>query len=323
MKLEKRPFDILYQCKPHEIGRYMKRIADQKVNIVFCVVPPKSQNYAKIKKAAELESAVLTQCVKSDTIERRGTDRMTLLNILLKVNTKLNGVNHKLASQSAPILNNFDKEPVMFIGADVTHPAPGIANGYSVAAAVASHDRNAFCYNTGWRAQTGEIVADFQTFVKDALLFFHKENRKLPTKIFYYRDGVSDSQFQQVMADEYDAMLKACGDVKKGYEDTVMVTIIIVQKRHHTRFFPGQNKISEDRNNNVPAGTIVDTVITRPDEPQYFLASHQAIQGVTRPTKYCIILDDGDHNMDDLQALTYAVSFNRILSILVFSLLYC
>lgn len=88
----------------------------------------------------------------------------------------------------------------------------------------------------------------------------------------------------------------------------VKMTIVIVQKRHHTRFFPGRTGISVDRNNNVPPGTIVDTTITSPDEPQYYLVSHQAVQGVARPTQYCILLDDGNHKMDDLQALTNAVS---------------
>lgn len=308
IQMERRPFENR-QCDLRDIGQNLDRMASQKVDIVFCIVPSKGPNYAKVKQEAELKAGVLTQCIKADTIARR-CDRMTLGNILLKVNAKLNGTNHKLAAQTSPILNNFEKEPVMFIGADVTHPAPGTMNGYSVAAAVASHDRNAFCYNTGWRVQTGEIIADFETFVKEALQFFVKENKKLPSKIFYFRDGVSDSQFKHVMEFEWDALLKACAALKPGYEKTVKVTIMIVQKRHRTRFFPGKSGISEDKNNNVPAGTVVDTIITRPDEAQYYLCSHQAIQGVARPTKYCILLDDGDHSMDDLQALTYNVSRN-------------
>lgn len=309
--MEERPLDIL-SARPHEISRQIKQMAAQKVDIAFCVIPSKSLNYAKIKQEAELESCVLTQCIKSETIMRRGEDRMTLANLLLKVNAKLNGINHGLEPPTAPILNDFDKVPVMFIGADVTHPTPGQINVPSVAAVVASHDRNAFCYNSGWRPQVGEIIADFRAFVKQALEFFYKKNqRKLPKKIFYFRDGVSESQFRQVMESEWNAMLDACADIQEGYEKIVKVTIIVVQKRHHTRFFPGKNPISVDRNNNVPPGTVVDTTITRPDEAQYYLVSHQAIQGVSKPTKYCILLDQGDHSMDDLQALTNAVSISN------------
>lgn len=317
MQLERRPMETIRQCRPHEIGQCLNRMAKQNVNIVFCVVPSKGPNYAKIKKEAELVVGVLTQCIKADTISRR-CDRMTLGNVLLKVNAKLTGTNHKLASQTSPILNNFENEPVMVIGADVTHPAAGVTNGYSVAAVVASHDRNAFYYNPGWRVQIGEIIADFQTFVQEALQFFVKENKKLPSKIFYFRDGVSDSQFKHVMESEWDAMLKACAASKPGYDKTVKVTILIVQKRHRTRFFPAKNPISEDKNNNVPAGTVVDTVISRGDEAQYYLCSHQAIQGVSRPTKYCILLDDGNHSMNDLQALTYNVSESNQLPFLTY-----
>lgn len=83
----------------------------------------------------------------------------------------------------------------------------------------------------------------------------------------------------------------------------------MVQKRHHTRFFPGKTNVGRDdrKNNNVPAGTIVDQVIVRPTENQFYLVSHQSIQGVAKPTKYCILKDDGKHSIDDLQELTYNV----------------
>lgn len=101
----------------------------------------------------------------------------------------------------------------------------------------------------------------------------------------------------------------ACREVEQGYEKRVKITVVVVQKRHHTRFFPGNTGVGrEDRkNNNVPAGTIVDKVIVRPTENQFYLVSHQSIQGVAKPTKYCILQDEGNHSIDDLQELTYNV----------------
>lgn len=105
--------------------------------------------------------------------------------------------------------------------------------------------------------------------------------------------------------------MDACHQVKPGYEKTVKMTVVVVQKRHHTRFFPGNTGVGKDdrKNNNVPAGTIVDDVIVRPTENQFYLVSHQSIQGVAKPTKYCILLDEAKHSIDDLQELTYNVSF--------------
>lgn len=50
---------------------------------------------------------------------KKRNDGSTISNILLKVNAKLNGTNHKL--QASPILSG---KKVMVIGGDVTHPSP-------------------------------------------------------------------------------------------------------------------------------------------------------------------------------------------------------
>lgn len=52
-------------------------------------------------------------------------------------------------------------------------------------------------------------------------------------------------------------------------------------------------------------GTVVDKDIVDPYTFQFFLASHAAIQGVTKPAKYCILLNESNFNADDLQAITY------------------
>lgn len=140
-----------------------------------------------------------------------------------------------------------------------------------------------------------------------------KNAGELPEKIFYFRDGVSEGQFAQFMAIEKDAMSKACAEIKQGYDQEVKMTVLIVQKRHHTRFFPCKEttfqKGEEDRrNNNVAPGTIVDSVITRPNQNDFYLVSHQSIQGVAKPTKYCILLDEGNHSMDELQELSNHVN---------------
>lgn len=170
----------------------------------------------------------------------------------------------------------------------------------------ASHDANAFKYNIEWRLQesTIEIIQDFRTIIKNQLRYFQKQNgNKLPEKIFYYRDGVSEGQFQFVLGEERQGILAACREIDTRYAPKL--TIIVVQKRHHTRFFPGKTLERPDRNNNVPAGTIVDQVITNPNESNFFLCSHASIQGVARPSKYCVLIDDGNHTMDQLQTLTY------------------
>ena len=106
----------------------MQWIAEKKeISILFCVIPDRGEIYGKIKTMAEINYGVLTQCIKSRTVnntvrdQRKGAN--TISNILLKVNAKLNGTNHKL--QTCPILHG-SKKRSLYIGADVTHPSPDL-----------------------------------------------------------------------------------------------------------------------------------------------------------------------------------------------------
>jgi eukaryotic translation initiation factor 2C len=80
----------------------------------------------------------------------------------------------------------------------------------------------------------------------------------------------------QVLRSEVSAIRRACASLQPGYEPSV--TFLVVQKRHHTRFFPTSDRDADGKNRNVPAGTVVDTQITHPTELDFFLASHASIQ---------------------------------------------
>lgn len=286
-----------------DIENEMRNLVQEQVQLLIVVIPDRGDTYQKVKQIAELRCGILTQCIKGFTIQRKGNDPSTISNILLKINTKLNGTNHKIAPQSnIPMLS---KCPYMIIGADVTHPSPDQQNIPSVVGVAASHDVHSFTYNACWRLQDPkkEVIQDFAEIMLEHLRFFQNKHKILPIRIIYYRDGVSEGQFQEVLNVEYNSMCQAFQSIKPDYKPAV--TFIVVQKRHHTRFFPGNSRISNDRNNNVPPGTIVDTEIVHPNETQFFLVSHQSIQGVAKPTKYCLLKDDNNFSMDDLQALTY------------------
>lgn len=102
-----------------DMDQKLDKIKAGACNVLFCVIPDRGDAYARVKQAAELRCGVLTQCIKALTVQRKGKDASTISNILLKVNAKLNGFNHKL--QKSPILNG---KKCMVIGADVTHPSP-------------------------------------------------------------------------------------------------------------------------------------------------------------------------------------------------------
>lgn len=286
--------------KYHEkdLDNLMNQCIQNKIELLFVVIPDSGSTYAKIKIAAEIRCGILTQCVKQSTIYKKSNDIATINNILLKVNSKLNGTSHKLNP-----VEYFEKETFMFVGADVTHPSPDQSSYPSVVGVAASYDANAFRYNMCWRIQNPrqEMITDLYEIISEQLDDYVKNNNQLPDKILYYRDGVSEGQFQECLNVELTALRRACQQKKNNYNP--QITFIIVQKRHHTRFFP-QGK-SEGKNRNVFPGTVVDTDITQPNETQFFLVSHQSIQGTARPTKYCLLRDDSNLSMDKLQSITY------------------
>ena len=83
------------------------------------------------------------------------------------------------------------------------------------------------------------------------------------------------------------------------------ITFIVVQKRHPTRLFCSDARDQSGRAGNVPAGTTVDANITHPTEHDFYLCSHQGIQGTSRPSYYHCLWDDNRLSADELQTLTY------------------
>ena len=106
----------------------------------------------------------------------------------------------------------------------------------------------------------------------------------------FFRDGVSEGQFQMVINKEIAAIQRACRNLEKDYEPGI--TYFVAQKRHNTRFYPTDN--NRLKNGNILPGTIVDTDITHPTVSSFYLASHEGIQGTTKPTYYVKLYDDNN-----------------------------
>jgi eukaryotic translation initiation factor 2C len=146
---------------------------------------------------------------------------------------------------------------------------------------------------------------------------------KPPQRIMFFRDGVAESQFDQVCREEIGAIKSALGKLKKGYSPPI--TYIICGKRHHIRKSPDvshikikgspnvdnssgmypQNPNDADRSGNVKAGTVVDREITHPFYADFYLMSHAGLLGTSRPTHYTVLLDESNLGPDQIQATAY------------------
>lgn len=106
------------------------------------------------------------------------------------------------------------QQPVIFLGADVTHPPAGDGKKPSIAAVVGSMDGHPSRYCATVRVQTSrqetsqellysqEVIQDLTNMVRELLIQFYKSTRFKPTRIIYYRGGVSEGQMKQVLSND-------------------------------------------------------------------------------------------------------------------------
>nr|KAG5694357.1 hypothetical protein BaRGS_002211 [Batillaria attramentaria] len=82
------------------------------------------------------------------------------------------------------------------------------------------------------------------------------------------------------------------------------VAFTVVKKRINTRFVLKTPHGLQ----NPPAGTVVDTVVTRPEWYDYYLISQSVRQGTVGPTHYNVIWDTTGLNPSRMQRLTYKLA---------------
>ena len=281
---------------------------DKRLDLVLIIFPFKAGClYDKIKQLGDMKLDITTQCcLRSNLFKMDKLNTQVIANLCLKINAKLGGINHVLAKTCRPKLL---AKPVMILGADVSHPAPeSRRHKPSIAAIVASMEPKAAQYEVQVRVQDAgidsneEVIQDMKNVIVILLKkFFEKNDGRKPERLIMFRDGVSEGQFLTVLAQEVMAMRAACRQLEEGYEPPI--TYLVVQKRHHTRFFPADN--NKYRNGNALAGTVVDQGINHPTEGDFYLLSHEGIQGTSRPCHYHVLWDDSNFTADELEVLAY------------------
>ena len=287
--------------------------------------------YPSIKLRAD-SMLLVTQCLKFKNIMRIPSGFQS--NILLKINTKLGGTNHTLASRSGGKLQDskyderstfqtppdsiswvFD-EPTMLVGIDVCHPDKKGDQGSrsaSVAAIVGSMNRTSTiygCYIANQAAKT-EIVSGVTDGFFELLQEFKNVNGVLPKNIIVFRDGVSEGQFRSVLSDEIEAIYNAINQ-HGCTNDSIKLCVIICSKHHNTRL-AYENIASGTGSNafiNVCPGICIDgssgdMSITSNEFNEFYLCSQVALQGTAKPCKYTVLYDTIGFKIAEIELITY------------------
>ncbi|KAJ5464838.1 uncharacterized protein N7458_000524 [Penicillium daleae] len=144
---------------------------------------------------------------------------------------------------------------------------PATSSAPCVVGIVASVDAQLAQWPADIRIQPArqEMVSDLDTLLQSRIKIWAKHNKgKFLEHIIVYRDGVSEGQYDMVIEKELPLLKKACqniypaSDTKKGLP---RMAIVVVGKRHNTRFYPTSD-VEAERSANPQPGTVVDRGIS-------------------------------------------------------------
>ncbi|CAI0460285.1 unnamed protein product [Linum tenue] len=278
---------------------------------ILCLLPQRKNSdiYGPWKKKCLSDFGIVTQCISPPRVIKD----QYLTNVLLKINSKLGGINSMLEVELTRSIPFITQTPTMILGMDVSHGSPGRSDVPSVAAVVGSLE---WPYITKYRASVRTQSPKLEMIdalykptanntddgiMRELFIEFYKTSGAKPKQIVIFRDGVSESQFNQVLNIELPQIIKAYQHL--GETDVPKFTVIIAQKNHHTKLFKAEGT------DNVPPGTVVDTTVVHPRNYDFYMCAHNGAIGTSRPAHYHVLVDEIGFSPDVLQNLIHSLSY--------------
>ncbi|KAL0435283.1 UNVERIFIED_CONTAM: protein argonaute 4 [Sesamum radiatum] len=228
---------------------------------LLCLLPERKNCdiYGPWKRKNLSDFGVVTQCLAPTRVNDQ-----YLTNLLLKINAKLGGLNSMLAGELSPSIPMVSKvvssrqwPSVSRYRACVRTQSPKVEMIDSLYKRVSDTEDDGIMR---------ELLIDF----------YVSSGKRKPDQIIIFRDGVSESQFNQVLNIELNQIIEACKFLDENWSPKFVV--IVAQKNHHTKFFR-------------------QTLLI------------MCSQGTTRPTHYHVLLDEVGFSADDLQELVHSLSY--------------
>ncbi|TEB35951.1 Piwi-domain-containing protein [Coprinellus micaceus] len=325
-----------------------KKMMNNRMFFIFCILDKEAADArATLKNWGDVQRGVLTQCVRVTKLNFRSKNAASQYfnNVALKVNARLGGENSRVVGPQTYRYLTEQNVPTMIVGADVSHPAPGIRKP-SVTSLVYNHDQFATQYTAVTRLQDPrlEVITDLKDMMKDAMQDLMMNVARQPIKnIVFFRDGVSEGEYEKIREVEIGAIngnlsastvlmfSHSCAEAIHELWTTIpnlanpekatgkppskpKLSFIVVGKRHHTLMFPASqgSGVDDGKTGNCKAGVVVNSEITQPTIGDFYLLSHSAIIGTSRSSHYIILQDDVFNNQgtDALQELSFALCHN-------------
>ncbi|KAE8715066.1 Argonaute protein group, putative isoform 2 [Hibiscus syriacus] len=180
--------DFTRDLKCDQLNQFISKLRPSRegrgnLQFLLCVLSKKDEDgYKNLKWIWETKIGVVTQCCLSSKA-KIGKDQY-LANLGLKINAKLGGSNVEVELKD-PLLQFHGEGHVMFVGADVNHPAPHDKNSPSIAAVVATMNwpkANRYAARVRPQSHRKEQIAEFGTMCLELVQSYARLNNVRPEK---------------------------------------------------------------------------------------------------------------------------------------------
>lgn len=249
--------------------------ASERLDLIYLILPVKQTFlYNRIKRFCDVKVGLINICSIGNKLAEPKGQLQYFGNVALKFNLKGGGDNQLVEASRLHFISQGD---TMIVGVDVTHPDPqSSSRAPSIAAMVASKDASLGQWPATTSVQTRrrqEMVDSLKDMLKRHLNLWTTEGKhtKFPSNILVYRDGVSEGQYKMVKEYELPLLRQACKEMyDPAGQQRPRITVVVVTKRHHTRFGPTEKDQSDDKGNCL-AGTVTDRGITEAGQWDFWL----------------------------------------------------
>ncbi|KAI6227442.1 hypothetical protein M3Y99_01254400 [Aphelenchoides fujianensis] len=236
--------------------------------------------------------------------------RVTMENIVNKTNVKNGGLNFEISADAAKkALGTRD----LFIGVS-SNLAGGGFRGEPRAPTVigyAATDKQHPADYTGnyvfLEAQRDEKLQMIAGIVSVALARFRKHRGHAPDRVFVFRNSPAEGSYEHLMRFEIPLVKKVLRE--SGADAKLM--FIVATRLHPIRLMPAASTGGKALEQNLRPGTCVDTGITGPFVPEFFLLGHAGKLGTSRVPRYSVLCNEAAMSMEDVQRTTFHLCFGH------------
>ncbi|TMS38009.1 hypothetical protein L596_004825 [Steinernema carpocapsae] len=296
-----------------------KECARDGYDFMFFIQDSKLQFHKDIK-VMERRYEIVTQDLNLNTARNVVQQRkhLSLENIICKTNVKLGGVNYSIHIDR-PEFADFFHDRRLYVGMQMSNSRVfELGDGSDVEKAgkptiigiSANVDRELSSFVGDFMCGPANIE-DLSSVVTEIFKYYSEEFLKMrghfPEEIVVYIGGISDGDMPKLLRWHIPAIRHGLNTAKC----TAKMTVIFTSKSHNVRLFPKNVTGERAPEQNVKPGTVVDTGIVHPEFTEFFVTSHQTLQGTAKVPKYTVMIDDNNLSLSYLETMTYVLAFGH------------